>query len=96
MPTTNSSVLSLSQFSFTIDEPIIKVELDTTVNFNQYYTVGYVDYHYSIVARRALIAGHPISPNNLKTHIFPTRQNTLGILMNHLMVTQVDITSYRA
>lgn len=56
VPTTNSSVLSLSQFSFSADEPLIKVELDTTVNFNQYYTAGYVGYHYPIVARRALKA----------------------------------------
>ena len=56
VPTTNSSILSLSQFSFTPDEPLISVEIDTSAGFNQYYKVGFIDYSYPIVARRALNA----------------------------------------
>ena len=56
VPTTNSSILSLSQFSFTPDEPLLKVEIDTSSGFNQYHKIGWVDYTYPIVARRALKA----------------------------------------
>ena len=54
--TTNSQVLSLEQFAFLTDEPLIKIELDTSSASNQYYTVGYVPYSYPMVARRALSA----------------------------------------
>ena len=54
--TTNSQVLSLEQFTFLTNEPIIQIELDTSSASNQYYTVGYVSYNYPIVARRALSA----------------------------------------
>ena len=54
--TTNSQVLSLEQFTFLTNEPIIQIELDTSSTSNQYYTVGYVPYNYPMVARRALSA----------------------------------------
>ena len=54
--TTNSQVLSLEQFPFLTNEPLIKIELDTSSASNQYYTVGYVPYSYPMVARRALSA----------------------------------------
>ena len=54
--TTNSQVLSLEQFTFLTNEPIIKVELDTSSVSNQYYTVGFLPYSYPMVARRALSA----------------------------------------
>lgn len=54
--TTNSQVLSLEQFTFLTNEPLIKIELDTSSASNQYYTVGYVPYSYPMVARRALSA----------------------------------------
>ena len=52
--TTNSSVYALSEFAFNATEPMIKIELDTSVLSNQYYTVGTLAYTYPLVSRRAL------------------------------------------
>ena len=52
--TTNSSVYALSEFAFNATEPTIKIELDTSALFNQYYTVGTLAYTYPLVTRRAL------------------------------------------
>jgi len=52
--TTNSSVFALSEFAFNATEPTIKIELDTSALFNQYYTVGTLAYTYPLVSRRAL------------------------------------------
>jgi hypothetical protein len=54
--TTNSQVLSLSQFNYINTEPLIKVELDTTPALNQYHDVGYVPYSYPMISRRSFKA----------------------------------------
>ena len=54
--TTNSSIYALTEFEFNSSEPMIKIELDTAALSNQYYSIGYINYHYSMLARRALRA----------------------------------------
>lgn len=58
--TTNSQVLGISQFAFSVAEPFIKVELDTSQSLSQYYEVGYVPYSYPMISRRALRADSAI------------------------------------
>lgn len=54
--TTNSQVLGIDLFSFGIDEPYIKTELDTSISPTSYTNLGWMKYRYPLVARRALMA----------------------------------------
>ena len=54
--TTNSQVLAIDLFSFGIDEPYIKTELDTSISPTSYTNLGWMRYRYPLVARRALYA----------------------------------------
>jgi len=54
--TTNSQVLAIDLFSFGLDEPYIKTELDTSISPASYTNLGWMRYRYPLVARRALFA----------------------------------------
>ena len=54
--TTNSQVLAIDLFSFGLDEPYIKTELDTSISPASYTNLGWMRYRYPLVARRALRA----------------------------------------
>lgn len=54
--TTNSQVLAIDLFSFGLDEPYIKTELDTSISPTSYSNLGWMKYRYPLVARRALSA----------------------------------------
>jgi len=54
--TTNSQVLAIDLFSFGLDEPYIKTELDTSISPASYTNLGWMRYRYPLVARRALSA----------------------------------------
>ena len=54
--TTNSQVLGIDLFSFGLDEPYIKTELDTSISPTNYTNLGWMKYRYPLVARRALSA----------------------------------------
>jgi hypothetical protein len=54
--TTNSQVLAIDLFSFGLDEPYIKTELDTSISPANYTNLGWMRYRYPLVARRALMA----------------------------------------
>jgi hypothetical protein len=54
--TTNSQVLAIDLFSFGIDEPYIKTELDTSISPANYTNLGWMRYRYPMIARRALWA----------------------------------------
>jgi len=54
--TTNSQVLAIDLFSFGLDEPYIKTELDTSISPANYTNLGWMKYRYPLVARRAIKA----------------------------------------
>ena len=54
--TTNSQVLDIDLFNFDNNEPYIKTELDTSISPTNYANLGWIRYHYPMIARRALWA----------------------------------------
>ena len=54
--TSNSQVLDLDFFDFGENEPFIKTELDTSISPTSYVNLGWMRYHYPMIARRALRA----------------------------------------
>ena len=56
IPTSNSKVMGLEGFNFSVNEPFIKTELDTSISPSNYYSLGWMKYSYPIVAQRALQA----------------------------------------
>lgn len=68
--TTNSQVLGISQFTFSVSEPFIKVELDTSQSLNQYYEVGYVPFSYPLISRRAFKADSADYANQSKNTVY--------------------------
>ena len=80
--TTNSQVLSLEQFTFLTNEPIIKVELDTSSVSNQYYWI----LPYVVRACLRILLTIQISRSTLNTLIQRSLQE---ISTNHSMEIRV-------
>ena len=68
--TTNSQVLAIDIFSFGLDEPYIKTELDTSISLTNYTNLGWMKYRYPLVARRALMADSAGYTNQSENSLF--------------------------
>ena len=80
--TTNSQVLGIDLFNFENNEPYIKTELDTTISPSNYSNLGWIRYHYPILARRAFWADSSNTAINSLSSDYSLKSDSTEYLIN--------------